>query len=235
MGRRERKTDSVRELTKRGSFFSPFFFAGPFSRPQALPQEKAFGSPFPRSSPLISTSHQQEDRLAPVTRVELGKLKVRRLFWRRAEPRTKQGERDLIVVDRESERERQGRRRQARESRAVAGALGFRAPLNLGPPRRQNPLFSPPKIQIGALRRYAAVFGLDVSGTCTRDELTRAIARHWDEQASFLFPFFFPHPLLVPCCSCSRAFCLSFSPFSFFPPLLFFFFCFLFFQTFERA
>ena len=134
MGRRERKTDSVGELTKRGSFFSPFFFAGPFSRPQALPQEKAFGSPLPRSSPLISTSHQQEDRLAPVTRVELGKLKVRRLFWRRAEPRTKQGERDLIVVDRESERERQGRRRQARESRAGAGALGFRAPLNLGPP-----------------------------------------------------------------------------------------------------
>ena len=124
---------------------------------------------------------------------------------------------------RQRERERQGRRRQARESRAVAGALGFRAPLNLGPPRRQNPLFSPPKIQIGALRRYAAVFGLDVSGTCTRDELTRAIARHWDEQAIFLFPFFFPHPLLVPCCSCSRAFCLSFSPFSFFPPLLFFF------------
>ena len=65
-------------------------------------------------------------------------MKVRRLFWRRAEPRTKQGERDLIVVDIESER--QGRRRQARESRAVAGALGFRAPLNLGPPRR---LFSP--------------------------------------------------------------------------------------------
>ena len=27
MGRRERKTDSVGELTKRGSFFSPFSFA----------------------------------------------------------------------------------------------------------------------------------------------------------------------------------------------------------------
>ena len=40
----------------------------------------------------------------------------------------------------------------------------------------------PHEKQNGALRRYAAVFGLDVSGTCTRDELTRAIARHWDDQ-----------------------------------------------------
>lgn len=227
--RQRQGADEARE------FFFSFFFAGPFSRPQALPQEKAFGSPLPRSSPLISTSHQQEDRLAPVTRVELGKLKVRRLFWRRAEPRTKQGERDLIVVDRESERERQGRRRQARESRAVAGALGFRAPLNLGPPRRQNPLFSPPKIQIGALRRYAAVFGLDVSGTCTRDELTRAIARHWDEQASFLFPFFFSPPPACPLLFLLARFLSFFLPLFFLSPSPLLFFCFLFFQTFERA
>ena len=114
--RQRQGADEARE------FFSPFFFAGPFSRPQALPQEKAFGSPLPRSSPLISTSHQQEDRLAPVTRVELGKLKVRRLFWRRAEPRTKQGERFNRRRQREREREARSAAASAREQSRRRGS-----------------------------------------------------------------------------------------------------------------
>lgn len=74
----------------------------------------------------------------------------------------------------------------AGRERAVAGRPLFSS--------SQPPLsLSKKKKKIGALRRYAAVFGLDVSGTCTRDELIRAIARHWDEQASFsvlVFSFF---------------------------------------------
>ena len=51
-------------------------------------------------------------------------MKVRRLFWRRAEPRTKQGERDLIVVDRESERGKVGGGKRAR-AEPSPGLLDF--------------------------------------------------------------------------------------------------------------
>ena len=141
MGRRERKTDSIREMTKRGSFFSFFF------RRATLPASKSTSSSPSRESirltppPLLpSDIHLSPTGGPPGSRhaSRAGQIEGTEALLEESRAKNEQGERDLIVVDIESER--QGRRRQARESRAVAGALGFRAPLNLGPPRR---LFSP--------------------------------------------------------------------------------------------
>ena len=246
MGRRERKTDSIREMTKRGSFFSFFF------RRATLPASKSTSSSPSRESirltppPLLpSDIHLSPTGGPPGSRHASRAGQI-------------EGTEALLEESRgknETRRERFNRRRHRARGKVGGGKRARAEPspglldfellstsaLLVVSFLLEPPLFFPPKIQIGALRRYAAVFGLDVSGTCTRDELTRAIARHWDEQASFLFPFssfffffFFPPP------ACPLLFLLA-RLLSFFLPLFFLspspvlFFCFLFFQTCERA
>lgn len=226
--RQRQGADEARE------FFSPFFFAGPFSRPQALPQEKAFGSPLPRSSPLISTSHQQEDRLAPVTRVELGKLKVRRLFWRRAEPRTKQGERFNRRRQREREREARSAAASAREQSRRRGSW-ISSSSKPRPSSSSKPsLFSskntdrrPPPLRCGLRPRRLRDLHAGRADEGHRPALGRA--------GEFSISFFFFPPPACPLLFLLARFLSFFLPLFFLSPSPLLFFCFLFFQTFERA
>ena len=235
MGRRERKTDSVGELTKRGSFFSPFFFRRAILPASSSPSRESIRLTPP---PLLpSDIHLSPTGGPPGSRHASRAGQIEGTEALLEESRAKnETRRERFNRRRQREREREARSAaaSAREQSRRRGSW-ISSSSKPRPSSRQNPLFSPPKIQIGALRRYAAVFGLDVSGTCTRDELTRAIARHWDEQASFLFPFFFSPPPACPLLFLLARFLSIFLPLFFLSPSPLFFFCFLFFQTFERA
>ena len=106
-----------REKKKAREFFF-FFFAGPFSAQSALScfLQKSNRPHPPRLllAPPIPTTHQQEDRLAPVTRVELGKLKVRRLFSEESgsENQERKKQREIEPSSTAEEAKVVGRRRQ---------------------------------------------------------------------------------------------------------------------------